>query len=156
VLVMITLAFVAVGVNNVNTIYSALRDLFSAQEEASSRSISGDDFRTFTSARNRGKKLLKRVFLTVLLVFSTFLVRSVFTILYAVAQAFPDNQQPNVCVSTSGCDLCRGVYSHIQTFILFEPAFQNIVILLASPLTLVVALWGMSLDSAAPETSDQL
>ena len=152
---MISLAFVAVGVNNVNTIYFALRDLFSAQE-ATSGSLSGDGFRMYTSARNQGKKLLKRVVLTVLLVFSTFLVRSVFTILYAVAQSFPDNQQANVCVSTSGCDPCRGVYSHIQTFIVYEPAFQNIVILLASPLTLVVALWGMSLDSAAPETSDQL
>ena len=36
------------------------------------------------------------------------------------------------------------VYSNIQYWIVYTPTFQMITLLIASPLTLAVALWGMS------------
>ena len=36
------------------------------------------------------------------------------------------------------------MYSNIQNWILYTPTFQMITMLIASPLTLAVALWGMS------------
>jgi hypothetical protein len=75
--------------------------------------------------------------------------------MYAAAQAF-QNDFRECASSPDDCDPCFGVYGNIQTFILHEPAFQNIVILLASPLTLLVALWGMSHGSARRETARAL
>ena len=87
------------------------------------------------------------------IVFSTFLLRSVFTVLYAMAQAFQSSFKTCTEPNVRDCDACLGLYSNVQTFIIYEPAFQNIVILLASPLALLVAWWGMSPTSALRDAS---
>jgi hypothetical protein len=159
VLVMITAAFLIVGANNAAIISSALRVLLSAEENLSSSASFSDngDIQTHAAARIQGQKLFIKVVGTVVFVFCTFLVRSVFTVLYAVAQSFPDNGKScDSSGSATDCDLCLGVYSHIQTFIIYEPAFQNVVMLLSSPLTLMVALWGMSTERATRQVTDPL
>ena len=79
--------------------------------------------------------------------------------MYAMAQAFQDSSHESfkTCASPDvpECDPCFGVYSNIQTFIIYEPAFQNMVIMLASPLTLLVARWGMARGSAHRDTNVQ-
>ena len=145
---MIVVAFLTVGVSNISTIISALHQLMKAEAMSASIKDSDDDVnRTFAAARTQGTQLLSRVVVTLVFVFCTFMVRTVFTVLYAAAQAF-QNEFRDCVSSPDDCDPCFGVYDNIQEFILYEPAFQNIVILLASPLTLMVVLWGMSHVSA--------
>ena len=110
---------------------------------------------TIVAARSQGLQLLSRVSVTLVFVFLTFLVRSVFTIIYAMAQAFQDSFKTCASPDVPECDPCFGVYSNIQTFIIYEPAFQNMVIMLASPLTLLVARWGMAHGSARRNTNVQ-
>jgi hypothetical protein len=158
VLFMITVAFLIVGVNNANIVSSAMHILLSTEMRSFSVSASDNrDSEALAAAKLQGKKLFIKIVGTVLFVFCTFLVRTVFTVLYAFAQAFPDNGRTcDSSGSSKDCDPCLGVYSHIQTFIIYEPAFQFAVILLASPLTLMVALWGMSTDSSRREVTNSL
>lgn len=44
----------------------------------------------------------------------------------------------------SSCDVCRNEYSNIHDWILYTPEFQQIVMVIASPGALLLALWGMS------------
>jgi len=60
----------------------------------------------------------------------TLIVRSVFTCLFAVAQALQNTGD--------------NVHSNIQGWIVYIPAFQMVTTLIASPIALLVALWGMS------------
>lgn len=154
VLTVITAAFLVVGVNNIRTIVSAMRHLLTAELSlVTFGHPEGSRDSTFVAARSQGVQLLSRVAVSLVVVFSTFLLRSVFTVLYAMAQAFQSSfntcTEPNV----NDCDACLGLYSNVQTFIIYEPAFQNIVILLASPLALLVAWWGMLPTSTLRDTS---
>jgi hypothetical protein len=161
-LIAIIAAFLVVGVNNIHTISSALRRLLTAELSLVSTGTSsftghpevGRDV-TIVAARSQGLQLLSRVSVTLVFVFLTFLVRSVFTIIYAMAQAFQDSFKTCASPDVPECDPCFGVYSNIQTFIIYEPAFQNMVIMLASPLTLLVARWGMAHGSARRNTNVQ-
>jgi hypothetical protein len=155
-LIAITAAFLVVGVNNIRTISSAMRRLLTAELSLVSTGhpeVSSDV--TIVAARSQGLQLLSRVSVTLVFVFSTFLVRSVFTVMYAMAQAFQDSFKTCDSPDVLECAPCFGVYSNIQTFIIYEPAFQNIVIMLASPLTLLVARWGMANGSARRDTNIQ-
>ena len=42
------------------------------------------------------------------------------------------------------CNPCKNVYSNIIGWILYTPAFQQVAMLISSPIALLVALWGMS------------
>ncbi len=54
---------------------------------------------------------------------------------------------PPLTLQTTGdvcgpsCDDCRNVYSNIHDWILFTPEFQQIVMIIASPGALLLALW---------------
>lgn len=61
--------------------------------------------------------------------------------MYGVALAYQDYD--NSC-SPSPCDECKNVYSQILFWILFTPEFQHLVMIFASPVAQLIALWGMS------------
>ncbi len=82
------------------------------------------------AASLQGRQLQRKVIGTFVFVFMTFLVRSVFTCLFAVAQALQNTGD--------------NVHSNIQGWIVYTPAFQMVTTLIASPIALLVALWGMS------------
>ena len=43
------------------------------------------------------------------------------------------------------CDAsCYNVYTHIVGWMFYTPEFESIIVLISSPLTLLVALWGMT------------
>ena len=45
---------------------------------------------------------------------------------------------------TSPCDpTCYNVFTHLQQWMFNTPEFQLTIVLISSPLTLLVALWGM-------------
>ena len=50
------------------------------------------------------------------------------------------------CPGVTGfCDpSCHNVFTHIQQWAILTPEFQVTIVLVSSPLTLLVALWGMT------------
>jgi hypothetical protein len=91
-----------------------------------------------------GRTLRRHMLGTTAFIFVTFLLRSVFSTMFAVANQMRDVN--SVCPDgTSGlCGSCHNVYTHLFIWMLYTPQFQLMVILISSPLALLVALWGMT------------
>lgn len=143
VLIIVITAFLITGFNCHRIIMSALRTLFSAEQKVSiiSGAAAGQARELVHQAGSEGKLLHRKVVGTVLVVFATVLLRSFYSILYALALYF--NQISNPC-SRSECDPCKNVFSHILSWMLYTPFFEQGIMLFASPLAQLVALWGMS------------
>ncbi len=125
VLLIIILAFAVVGIASARRVSSALRlrDLNDEHVEAV------------------GRQLRRKIVGTVAFVFVTFLLRAVFSIMNALANALQNDDA--ACLTL--CDIpCNNMYQLIQNWLLLTPEFQLIVELISSPLTLIVALWGMT------------
>jgi hypothetical protein len=91
-----------------------------------------------------GRALRRRVVVTTVVVFVTFVVRSVQSIMLAVARHLQEQARrcPGV---TDLCDpSCHSVFTHMFLWMLNTPEYQVTIVLLSSPLTLLVALWGMT------------
>ena len=160
----VILAFCIVGIKSSAVMSSALRTLFTAKKKlemvrlnlsnANSNPMSAhsnvDEFSAhamvsqeqISNAAEQGQQLQRKVFWTVSFVFSTVIVRSVLSPMFAFAQAFQDNVS-NPC-SFYPCHQCHNVCSHVNYWILYSPVFFSVVMLISSPLALLVALWGMS------------
>jgi len=143
VLMLIVAAFLIVGFFCARVIASAMQTLFTAQERlASIAGVVGEQGRqNVAKASVQGKQLQRKVIGTVFFVFAALLVRSVFNFMYAFALALSNNGDP---CALNYCDTCKNDYSNIIGWILYTPAFQQVAILIASPIALLVALWGMS------------
>ena len=91
-----------------------------------------------------GRELRRRVVITTVVVFVAFVVRSVQSTILAVARQLQD--QARRCPGVTGfCDpSCHNVFTHISQWAANTPEFQVTVVLVSSPLTLLVALWGMT------------
>jgi hypothetical protein len=91
-----------------------------------------------------GGELRRRMVVTTVVVFVAFVLRSVQSTMFAVARQLQDTATrcPGV---TSFCDAsCYNVFTHITQWAGRTPEFQVTVVLVSSPLTLLVALWGMT------------
>jgi hypothetical protein len=91
-----------------------------------------------------GRELRWQMVVSTVVVFVAFVIRSVQSTINAVSRQLQDraNQCPGV---TNLCDsTCYNVFTHIFWWIVFTPEFQVTVVLVSSPLTLLVALWGMT------------
>jgi hypothetical protein len=139
VLLLIVLVFAVVGVACIRRLSSALTLLDTAGTDtaAQHRSI-------FNEALVLGRRLRQEVVVTTSFVFVAFLLRSVVSTLIAVA-----NQSQNFAKECPGvtnlCDAtCYNVYMHITHWNSYTPEFLPTVVLISSPLTLLVALWGMT------------
>jgi hypothetical protein len=94
-----------------------------------------------------GKTLRRHMLGTTAFIFVTFLLRSVFSTMRAVASQLRDvdNDCPGV---TSNCDAsCYNEYTHFSVWMRYTPEFQLMVILISSPVAQLVALWGMTTKS---------
>jgi len=90
-------------------------------------------------------KLRLQIVGTSVFVFVTFLLRAVFSTLYALAFELQDGGDFVSCPSKSKCDAsCYNVYRLMQRWFIYTPEFQLTVVLISSPLALLVALWGMT------------
>lgn len=148
VVVALIFAFLAVGVSAHRIIASALGTLLRAETTMKSIEERGTDARDaekgsilFHQAAIKGRVLQRKLVATFLFLFLTLLVRSVFSLMYALALAL--NEIANNC-SFSECHPCKNVFSHILSWILNTPEFQYVVMVIASPVAQLVALWGMS------------
>jgi hypothetical protein len=91
-----------------------------------------------------GREVRRRMVVTTVVVFVAFVVRVVHSILFAVARQLQDIATR--CTGVTGpCDpTCNNVFTHIHQWMLRTPEFQVTIVLVSSPLTLLVALWGMT------------
>ena len=79
-------------------------------------------------------------------IFVTFLLRSVFSTMQAVAYQLRDVDKE--CPEAKNfCDACHNDYTHIVLWMAYTPQFQQVIILISSPVAQLVALWGMTTKS---------
>ena len=76
-------------------------------------------------------------------VFVTFVVRSVFSTMYAVVNQLREYNKQS-CGRANMCSECYNVFTHIEQWMFYTPEFQSTIVLISSPLALLVALWGMT------------
>jgi len=96
-----------------------------------------------------GQRHLRQVLMTVGFVFVTFLLRAANSTMFALGNAL-QNDNAACASSAKKCDdSCFNMYSLMQTWLIYTPEFQLIVVLFSSPLALLVALWGMTTDKMA-------
>ena len=127
VLLLIIVAFAVVGVADARRIRSALLDT------------------TFAPAAAAGRQLRLRIAGTAAFVFVTFLLRAVYSTMYALGNELQNQGNGVNCPSSTLCDVsCYNVYTLMQQWLFYTPEFQLTVVLISSPLALLVALWGMT------------
>ncbi len=132
-LLLIVIAFLVTGFLCVRRIRAYL--LLLSDHTSSGRAVSADAC---------GRSLRRHIVGTIVVVFVSFVVRAVFSVVFAIARLLQDGSRrcPGV---TSPCDAsCFNVYTHMSQWAVYTPEFQVTVVLVASPLTLLVALWGMT------------
>jgi hypothetical protein len=131
VLLIIIGAFTAVGIASVRRVRSALRDLASVQKRALASAL--------------GKQLQQRITGTTTFVFLTFLVRAAFDIMKALADAQQNVSDTCAATASGPCDAaCYNVWTLLGTWQFFTPEFQLSIMLISAPLSMLVALWGMT------------
>ena len=124
VLLIIILAFAVVGIANARLVSSALRGNRGTNDERAAVS-----------------QIRRQIVGTAAVVFVTFLLRAVFSTMNALANAL----QTDGAACPTPCDpACNNVWTLIQYWLQFTPEFQLTVVLISSPLSLIVALWGMT------------
>jgi hypothetical protein len=98
-----------------------------------------------TSAARSARYLLLQTCITVAVVFATFLIRTALE----TVEALVDFYGVQVHSSCELCAPCQSEYCVVSVLISVVPEVQSIVVALAKPLTLLVALWGMSSERGA-------
>jgi hypothetical protein len=128
VLLLIVVAFVAVGVLSARRVSSRLLGVDAASAAAAT-----------------GRALRRRMVGTTAFVFVTFLIRSVFSTMFAVALELRDfDKECPGLYTVSYCDACYNEYTHMVGWIFLTPEFHSTIVMLSSPVALLVALWGMT------------
>jgi hypothetical protein len=138
VLLLIIVAFAVVGV-------ACARRLSSEQQRHDELVNTADA----AAAAPAWRQLRLRIVGTTAFVFVTFLLRAVYSTMFALANELQNLGSIASCPSNSLCDAsCFNVYRLMQLWLIYTPEFQPIVVLISSPLTLLVALLGMTTDRA--------
>jgi hypothetical protein len=130
VLLLIVVAFAVVGVLCARILYARLKPI---------GVYAGYDAFIATVGRTLRLQMLG----TTGFIFVTFLLRSVFSTMLAVALQLRDADKS--CPETDTlCDVCYNGYTHISVWMYHTPEFQQVIILISSPVAQLVALWGMT------------
>ena len=99
------------------------------------------------AAAAAGRQLQRQIVGTTAFVFVTFLLRAVYSTMFALAYELQDFSARTSCPSSNLCDAsCYNVYRLMQGWLILTPEFQLMVVLISSPLAMLVALWGMTSD----------
>jgi hypothetical protein len=91
------------------------------------------------------RQMRRQIVGTAAFVFVTFLLRAVYSTMFALANEL---QNAGAECHTNACSSCYNVYRLMQLWLIYTPEFQLMVELISSPLALLVALWGMTSDRA--------
>jgi len=99
-------------------------------------------------ASAKAKYMRRQIVVTVVVVFVTFLLRSTYTSMIAIASALQDSGRycASICsiLPQENCLIPFNMYTHMYFYLFYSPEFQLLVVLISSPLALLVALWGMT------------
>ena len=97
----------------------------------------------------KGSRTLRQVVLTAVFVCATFFLRATYSTMHALANAAQN--QDAACATDVGrslCDsTCYNTYFLMQTWLIYTPEFQMLIVLISSPLALLVARWGMTTNN---------
>jgi hypothetical protein len=131
VLLLIVLAFSVVGCASVRRVNAAMSSMAASDGRASQVHV-------------KGQQLQRQIVGTVAVVFVSFLMRVVYSIMFALANGLQNSG--STCPDNSGlCDpICHNVYSQIQGWLLYTPEFEILIVLISQPVALIIALWGMT------------
>ena len=130
VLLLIVVAFVVVGVMSARRVSNSIKLLRAG------------NFSNTGAAVTTGRALRLQIVCTTAFVFVAFLVRSAFSIMYAIANHLQDLDK--ICPERE-CDAsCHNVYTHVAEWMDHTPEFEALIVLVSSPIALLVALWGMT------------
>ena len=130
VLLLIIVNFAVVGAACARRVSSALLDMPSDAAEAMA-----------------ARQMRRQIVGTAAFVFVTFLLRAVFSTMFALANQLQNISAQTSCPSSNLCDAsCYNVYRLMQLWLIYTPEFRLTVELISSPLALLVALWGMTSD----------
>jgi hypothetical protein len=141
VLLVIVISFTIVGVacsNRIKTTLVAVRKIGAKYLRSHQASL------VFAQAEVEGMQLRMQILVATGFVFAAFLLRSVFAVMRAVAYQLQD--LGNSCPTAhSLCDsTCYNDYTHFSQWMYRTPEFQLTIVLLSSPVTLLVAIRGMT------------
>ena len=124
--------FLFVGIVCANRVSSALT------------SIRLSDAAVGPDSRERGANLKRRIIITVFVTFFTTLLRTVEETMFALSNAL-QNDKHCANLKVGLCDgSCYNVFALIRRSIFFTPEVLLVIILISSPLTQLVAVWGMT------------
>jgi hypothetical protein len=139
-LLLIVVAFSVVGVIGARRIHLALKRAEASSLMAGSHSIQQS---TVDRAIYTGRQLRRQIIGTCSVAFVSFLIRAVFSLLFALASALQtsDSSCPN---AINRCSDCYNVFSHILIWYLYSPDVFFAMIFVGQPLALLVVLWGMT------------
>ena len=152
VLLLMIAAFVGVGYKSARVISAAIHALslteqrlldIPARGSTTRRSTAPDQALLVQQARGHGRRLRRKIVFTFIFVFFALLARSFFAILYALSLAFEGNNCADRKLAGQ-CGPCFNSFALIVRWILFTPELQPSIMIFASPLALLVALWGMT------------
>ena len=99
----------------------------------------------------KAKRLRLQIVATAAVVFATFLLRALYVAFTAVSSSLQNFSEfcfsrSDLCSTTvtPACPVPYNEFALMQLFLLYTPEIQMAVVLVSSPLTLLVALWGMT------------
>jgi hypothetical protein len=139
VLLLIVVAFAAVGVLSARNLTSSLLIFGQALQR-----VSEVGRLQLSAAAATGTALRRRFVATTAFVFVAFVLRAVYSTMHAVTLQFKDTITES-CPSL--CDECRNEYALVLNWMSYTPEFKLLIVLVSSPLALLVALWGMTSKS---------
>ena len=143
VLLLIIAAFAVAGIFSARLLRSAILHLKRAANADTLSGAAGAQARMLADvAGAAGRQLLRKIACTFAVVFITFLLRAIYSIMFALAIAL-QSEYSDHC-SFGSCEPCHNTFSLMFLWTVHTPEFQLIVVLLSSPLALLVALWGMT------------
>jgi hypothetical protein len=143
VLLLILAAFALVGIMSVRLVSSSLTLLVTAGPEVAAGMML-TRHQTIKGAQASGRQFRRQLVVTTAFVFVAFLLRSLTATMLAVALLLQDSghQCPGV---SSLCDAsCYNSFTHYVYWNFYTPEYRPTVYFIASPLALLVALWGMT------------
>jgi hypothetical protein len=133
VLLLIVVAFAVVGVLSARRVSASLLGVDAASPEAAT-----------------GRAIRRRMIGTTAFVFLTSVLRAAFSTMNAVANQWRDvvlSSYPKPCLDDTAylCGSnCRNEYALMLNWMSYTPEFQVLIVLVSSPVSLLVALWGMT------------
>jgi hypothetical protein len=148
-LLLIVAILLFVGLLGARSMHQALRyfevsnDVTNVSLRSNATGFDGATQKKLQRAASISRRLLQQMLGTVVAVFVSFVLRALYSVMFATANAFQDSGK--LCDNYVGrCSGCYNDYTHMQQWMLYTPGFQLLILLASQPVALLVSLWGMT------------